>query len=137
MYSKTTKNINISVKPYYLEEQSEPDDQHYVWAYQITINNLGKETVQLKNRYWEIIESNGSKKEVRGAGVIGEQPILKPGEKYEYTSGAPLTTPSGFMQGYYEMETKDGNKFDASIPLFSLVFLETFFISLLSLLSFL
>lgn len=120
MYSKTTKNINISVKPYYLEEQSEPDDQHYVWAYQITINNLGKETVQLKNRYWEIIESNGSKKEVRGAGVIGEQPILKPGEKYEYTSGAPLTTPSGFMQGYYEMETKDGNKFDASIPLFSL-----------------
>ena len=120
MYSKTTNNINISVKSYYLEDQSEPDEQHYVWAYQITINNFGKQTVQLKKRYWEITESNGIKKEVSGAGVVGEQPILHPGEKFEYTSGAPLSTPSGFMEGYYEMETKDGNKFDASIPLFSL-----------------
>tara|TARA_B100001123_G_C14765407_1_gene810462 strand:- start:262 stop:654 length:393 start_codon:yes stop_codon:yes gene_type:complete len=120
MFSKTTKNINISVKPYYLEEQSEPDEHHYVWAYQITINNLGEKTVQLKKRFWEITDSNGSKKEVTGAGVVGEQPILRPGEKYEYTSGTPLSTPSGFMEGYYEMETTDGNKFDASIPLFSL-----------------
>ena len=120
MFSKTTNNINISVKPYYLEEQSEPNEQHFVWAYQVTINNLGQQTVQLKKRYWEITESNGVKKEVSGAGVVGEQPILHPGEKYEYTSGAPLSTPSGFMEGYYEMETKDGNKFDASIPLFSL-----------------
>jgi len=120
MYSKTTNNINVSVKSYYLEDQSEPDEQHYVWAYQITINNFGKQTVQLKKRYWEITESNGIKKEVSGAGVVGEQPILHPGEKFEYTSGTPLTTPSGFMEGYYVMETKDGNKFDASIPLFSL-----------------
>ena len=120
MFSKTTNNINVSVKSYYLEEQSEPDEQHYVWAYQITINNLGEKTVQLKKRYWKITESNGVKKEVSGAGVIGEQPILRPGEKFEYTSGTPLSTPSGFMEGYYEMETKDGNKFDASIPLFSL-----------------
>tara|TARA_Y100000590_G_scaffold405344_1_gene493573 strand:+ start:1610 stop:2002 length:393 start_codon:yes stop_codon:yes gene_type:complete len=120
MFSKTTNNINISVKPYYLEDQSIPEEHHYVWAYQITINNLGNETVQLKERYWEITESNGSKKEVKGAGVIGEQPILKPGEKYEYTSGAPLTTPSGFMEGHYKMETKEGNKFSASVPLFSL-----------------
>ena len=120
MFSKTTKNINISVKPYYLEEQSEPDEHHYVCAYQITINNLGEKTVQLKKRFWEITDSNGSKKEVTGAGVVGEQPILRPGEKYEYTSGTPLSTPSGFMEGYYEMETTDGNKFDASIPLFSL-----------------
>jgi len=120
MYSKTTNNINVSVKSYYLEDQSKPDEQHYVWAYQITINNFSKQTVQLKKRYWEITESNGVKKEVSGAGVVGEQPILHPGEKYEYTSGAPLSTPSGFMEGYYEMETKDGNKFDASIPLFSL-----------------
>ena len=120
MYSKTTNNINVSVKPFYLEEQSEPDEQHYVWAYQVTINNYGQQTVQLKKRYWEITESNGVKKEVSGAGVIGEQPILRPGEKFEYTSGTPLSTPSGFMEGYYEMETKDGNKFDASIPLFSL-----------------
>ena len=120
MFSKTTNNINVSVKSYYLEEQSEPDEQHYVWAYQVTINNIGQQTVQLKKRYWKITDSNGDNKEVRGAGVIGEQPILRPGEKFEYTSGTPLSTPSGFMEGYYEMETKDGNKFDASIPLFSL-----------------
>ena len=120
MYTKTTKNINITVNSYYLEEQSEPDEQHYVWAYQVTINNLGQDTVQLKNRYWKIIDSNGTKQEVRGEGVVGEQPILNPGEKFEYTSGTPLSTPSGFMEGYYEMETKNGNKFEATIPLFSL-----------------
>jgi len=120
MFSKTTNNISISVESFYLDEQSEPDQQHYVWAYQITINNLSKQTVQLKNRYWKITDSNGAKKEVKGAGVIGEQPILHPGEKFEYTSGTPLSTPSGFMEGYYEMETKDGNIFDASVPLFSL-----------------
>ena len=120
MYSKTTNNINVSVKSYYLEDQSEPDEQLYVWAYQVTINNRGQQTVQLKKRYWKITDSNGVNKEVRGAGVIGEQPILRPGEKFEYTSGTPLSTPSGFMEGYYEMETKNGNKFDASIPLFSL-----------------
>ena len=93
MYTKTTKKISITVNPYYLEDQSEPEDQHYVWAYQVTINNLGEERVQLKNRYWKIIDSNGEKQEVRGEGVVGEQPILNPGEKYEYTSGTPLTLP--------------------------------------------
>ena len=120
MYTKTTKSINITVNPYYLEDQSEPDERHFVWAYQITINNLGEESVQLKNRYWKIIDSNGIRLEVRGKGVVGEQPILNPGEKFEYTSGTPLSTPSGFMEGHYEMETKIGNKFVASIPLFSL-----------------
>jgi len=120
MYTKTTKKINITVNPYYLEEQSEPDEQHYVWAYQVTINNLSKETVQLKNRYWKITDSNGSKQEVKGEGVVGEQPILNPGEKFEYTSGTPLSTPSGFMGGHYEMETNRGKKFDAIIPQFSL-----------------
>ena len=120
MYSKTTKKINITVNPYYLEEQSEPDDQHYVWAYQVVIDNQGSERVQLKNRYWKIIDSNGSQQEVRGEGVVGEQPILNPGEKFEYTSGTPLSTPSGFMGGHYEMETKSGSIFEASIPKFSL-----------------
>jgi len=120
MYTKTTKNINITVNPFYLEDQSEPDEQHFVWAYQITINNLGEESVQLKNRFWKIIDSNGIRLEVKGEGVVGEQPILNPGEKFEYTSGTPLSTPSGFMEGHYEMETKSGSKFDASIPLFSL-----------------
>ena len=120
MYTKTTKSINITVNPSYLDEQSEPEDHHYVWAYQITINNLGQETVQLKNRYWKIIDSNGTKQEIKGEGVVGEQPVLKPGEKYEYTSGTPLSTPSGFMEGHYEMETINGKTFDATIPLFSL-----------------
>ena len=120
MYTKTTKSISITVNPYYLEDQSEPDEQHFVWAYQVTINNLGEESVQLKNRFWKIIDSNGIRQEVKGEGVVGEQPILNPGEKFEYTSGTPLSTPSGFMEGHYEMITKSGSKFDASIPLFSL-----------------
>ena len=120
MYSKTTKKINITVNPYYLEEQSEPDDQHYVWAYQVVIDNQGSERVQLKNRYWKIIDSNGSQQEVRGEGVVGEQPILNPGEKFEYASGTPLSTRSGFMGGHYEMETIKGSKFEAEIPQFSL-----------------
>ena len=120
MYSKTTKKINITVNPFYLEDQSEPNNNHYVWAYKITINNNGKETVQLKNRYWKITDSSGNSREVSGSGVVGEQPILKPGEKYEYTSGAPLNTPSGFMNGYYEMSKKDGSNFEVEIPLFSL-----------------
>jgi len=120
MYSKTTKKINITVSPYYLEDQSEPEDQHYVWAYQITIDNQSKERVQLKNRYWKIVDSNGAEQEVRGEGVVGEQPILNPGEKFEYTSGTPLSTPSGFMGGHYEMETIKGNIFEAEIPQFSL-----------------
>ena len=120
MYTKTTKKISITVNPYFLEDQSEPDDQHFVWAYQVIINNKGKDVVQLKNRYWKIIDSNGDKQEVKGEGVVGEQPILNPGEVFEYTSGTPLTTPSGFMEGHYEMQTKNGSIFEASIPQFSL-----------------
>ena len=120
MYTKTTNSINITVNPYYLEDQSEPDEHHFVWAYQVTINNLGKERVKLKNRFWKIIDSNGIKHEVKGEGVVGKQPVLNPGEKFEYTSGTPLSTPSGFMEGHYEMETINGGRFDASIPLFSL-----------------
>ena len=120
MYSKKTRKINITVNPYFLDDQSEPEEQHFVWAYQVTIDNQGNEKVQLKNRYWKIIDSNGSEQEVKGEGVVGEQPILNPGEKFEYTSGTPLSTPSGFMGGYYEMETKTGKKFEAIIPQFSL-----------------
>ena len=120
MYSKKTRKINITVNPYFLDDQSEPDEQHFVWAYQVTIDNQGNEKVQLKNRYWKIIDSNGSEQEVKGEGVVGEQPILNPGEKFEYTSGTPLSTPSGFMGGYYEMETTEGKIFEAIIPQFSL-----------------
>ena len=120
MYSKKTRKINITVNPYFLDDQSEPDEQHFVWAYQVTIDNQGNEKVQLKNRYWKIIDSNGSEQEVKGEGVVGEQPILNPGEKFEYTSGTPLTTSSGFMEGTYEMQNDNGNTFDVQIPQFSL-----------------
>ena len=120
MYTKTTKRINITVNPYYLEDQSEPDEHHFVWAYQVTINNLGKERVQLKNRFWQITDSNGIKHEVRGEGVVGEHPILNPGEKFEYTSGTPLSTPSGFMEGYYDMNGKKQKIFQIKIPQFRL-----------------
>ena len=116
MYTKTTNSINITVNPYYLEDQSEPDELHFVWAYQVTINNLGKESVQLKNRFWKIIDSNGSKQEVKGEGVVGEQPHLYPGEKFRYSSGAVLETPVGSMQGSYRMESDNGTNFDAPIP---------------------
>lgn len=120
MYSETTRSIEVTVRPIYLEDQSSPDEQHFVWAYHVRIENKGGETVQLRTRYWRITDAMGRVQEVRGAGVVGEQPVLKPGESFEYTSGTPLPTPSGFMVGTYQMETGDGNKFDVAVPAFSL-----------------
>jgi len=120
MYRQTTDSIRVTVKPIYLEEQSAPGDNHYVWAYQVQIENTGAETVQLLNRHWQITDSQGRVQEVRGAGVVGEQPRLGPGESFEYTSGTPLPTPSGIMVGTYEMVTDDGRRFEVAIPAFSL-----------------
>ena len=120
MYSETTDSIRVTVKPIYLEEQSSPGDNHFVWAYQVQIENLGEERVQLLARYWRITDSMGRVQEVRGAGVVGEQPVLEPGESYEYTSGTPLATPSGIMVGTYEMENAQGERFDVAVPAFSL-----------------
>lgn len=120
MYTATTDSISVTVKPIYLEEQSSPSDGHYVWAYQVRIENTGSETVQLLNRHWRITDSLGRVQEVRGAGVVGEQPTLAPGQSFEYTSGTPLSTPSGIMVGSYEMESADGRRFDVEIPAFSL-----------------
>ncbi len=120
MYQETTRSISVTVKPIYLEDQSSPSDSHYVWAYQVRIENKGHETVQLINRYWRITDSRGRVREVRGAGVVGEQPILKPGEAFEYTSGTPLPTPSGIMVGSYEMVSATGGCFDVAVPPFSL-----------------
>ena len=119
-YSEVTRSIRVSVDPFYLDDQSEPDDFHYVWAYHVRIENMGGETVQLLRRHLHITDSQGRSEEVRGEGVIGEQPILEPGESFEYTSGAPLSTPSGFMTGSYQMVTEDGDRFSVSIPPFSL-----------------
>ena len=120
MYTKTTRNIKITVSPAYLEEQSDPPEQHYVWAYTIRLENNGSDTVQLLNRYWHITDANGRVQEVRGAGVVGEQPKLQSGDNFQYTSGAALKTPSGIMTGNYEMTTEDGERFLIDIPAFSL-----------------
>jgi ApaG protein len=120
MYSSTTKNIRVSVKPLYLDGQSTPEEHHFVWAYHVRIENLSSETVQLMNRYWRITDGLGRVQEVRGAGVVGEQPVLQPGQIFEYTSGTPLPTPSGIMAGRYEMQSEEGARFEIEIPPFSL-----------------
>ncbi len=120
MYSEITRSIEVSVKPFYLEDQSSPAEGRYVWAYHVRIENRGLETVQLRNRHWQITDNRGQMHEVRGAGVVGEQPVLAPGESFEYTSGTPLPTPSGIMVGSYEMETRAGDSFWVRVPAFSL-----------------
>ena len=120
MYTKTTHSIQITVRPTYLAEQSVPEASRFVWAYHVRIENLGQESVQLRSRFWHITDSRGRTQEVRGAGVVGEQPVILPGTAYEYTSGTPLTTPSGIMLGSYQMETATGERFEAEIPAFSL-----------------
>ncbi|MGH6948253.1 MAG: Co2+/Mg2+ efflux protein ApaG [Kiloniellales bacterium] len=120
MFSEITRSIRVTVKPIYLAEQSSPGDDHFVWAYQVKIENLGGETVQLINRHWRITDGVGRLQDVRGPGVVGEQPVLAPGESFEYTSGTPLPTPSGIMVGSYEMEGAGGERFEVAIPAFSL-----------------
>lgn len=120
MYSKTTNNIRITVKPTYLDDQSAPTDNSFVWAYHVRIENCGEDTVQLRNRYWKITDSYGRTQEVRGPGVVGEEPVLNPGDAFEYTSGTPLHAPSGIMVGTYEMESQNGDRFEVDIPAFSL-----------------
>jgi len=120
MYSETTRSIKVTVKPVYLEDQSAPRDNHYLWAYHVRIENQGGETVQLRRRHWRITDGFGRVQEVRGPGVVGEQPLLAPGATYEYTSSTPLSTPSGIMVGTYEMETPQGESFAVAIPAFSL-----------------
>ena len=120
MYESVTRNIHVVVRPKYLQSQSRPDDDHFVWAYTITIANKGIEIVTLRTRHWKITDDRGKIQEVMGEGVVGKQPTLAPGESFEYTSGVPLATPSGFMVGTYQMETTGGERFDVDIPAFSL-----------------
>ena len=115
-----TRGIAVSVEPTYLEARSSPNNAQYFWAYRVIIENQGTETVQLLSRHWMITNMRGELTEVKGPGVVGEQPVLKPGESFEYTSGAPLDTPSGMMGGAYQMESESGEHFDIEIPTFSL-----------------
>ena len=120
MYSTTTKGIEVAVTPRFLTERSSPDNGYYFWAYTIAITNRGRQTVQLKTRHWRITDAFGRLQEVKGPGVVGEEPVLAPGESFEYTSGVPLPTASGFMTGSYGMITDTGEPFDIEIPPFSL-----------------
>ena len=116
----TTRAIRVSATPVFLDGQSDPDENRYLWAYDIQLENLGPETVQLINRKWIITNANGASEQVEGAGVIGKQPVLSPGETFRYQSGTPLSSPSGLMRGEYEMQNERGERFWIPIPAFSL-----------------
>ena len=120
MYRAVTRKIEVTVTPRFSSERSSPANGYYFWSYTIDIANHGSETVQLKTRHWQITDAMGRLQEVKGPGVVGEEPTLKPGESFEYTSGVPLPTPSGFMTGSYGMVDDDGEAFDIEIPAFSL-----------------
>lgn len=120
MYRATTRKVQITVTPEYSAERSSPGDDEYFWAYTIEILNLGEEAVQLISRHWKITDANGRTEEVKGSGVVGQQPVLRQGERFEYTSGVPLKTPSGMMSGTYQMVSEDGDDFDVEVPAFSL-----------------
>ncbi len=120
MYRETTRAIQVTVEPSFVEDESAPDEGRYFWSYRIEISNLGEEIVRLRSRHWRITDGNGRTEEVRGAGVVGKQPVLKPGETFAYTSGCPLSTPSGIMAGTYQMQNEQGELFSVAIPAFSL-----------------
>lgn len=120
LYVETTRDIRIAAEPEFLADHSEPEENRYLWSYRISIENTGTETVQLLARHWRITDGHGRVREVKGEGVVGEQPVIRPGGKYQYSSGAPLETPSGFMAGSYRMRTEGGEFFDASVPAFAL-----------------
>ncbi len=120
LYTRTTRDVEISVLPEFLPERSDASEGHYFWAYTVEIANQGETTIQVTDRYWRITDGQGRLEEVRGPGVVGEQPVLQPGDVFRYTSGCPLSTPSGFMTGTYRVVVEGGEEFEAEIPLFSL-----------------
>jgi ApaG protein len=120
MYRAVTRQIEVTVEPNFLPERSSAENRQYFWSYTIVITNTGAETVQLQSRHWIITDATGHQENVRGEGVIGEQPVLAPGERFEYTSGVPLPTASGIMTGRYQMVSESGEQFEIDVPTFSL-----------------
>ncbi len=120
METAVTQGFEVSVESFYVPEHSEPDQEHYVFAYRVYLKNKGDQTLQLISRHWIITDSTGETHQVKGEGVVGEQPVLLPGEEYEYMSGSHLRSPLGTMHGTYQMESSEGAKFDAEIPCFTL-----------------
>jgi len=120
-FTATTQGITVEVRVFYLADQSKPNAREFLWAYHVIIANNGRFAVQLLRRSWRITEAHGHMQAVHGEGVVGEQPVLQPGGKFEYTSGTQLSTPSGFMTGQYHMQAiPSGAQFDIEIPTFSL-----------------
>jgi ApaG protein len=119
-YEATTRGVLVRVAPAFLPGQSDPAQDQYTWAYTVEVENRGSQTVRLISRHWIITDGAGRVEHVRGAGVVGEQPTLKPSEAFRYTSGCPLPTPFGEMRGSYQMVTEDGEPFDVEIPAFPL-----------------
>ena len=120
MYMQETRGVVIRVRPSFREEDSEPDENRFFWSYTVEIENRGAEAVQLLAREWRITDSRNRTEVLRGDGVVGEQPVIEPGGRFTYTSGAPLPTASGFMQGAYTMAIRSGEQFNACIPGFAL-----------------
>lgn len=120
MGEQTENEINVKVQAVYIEEQSDPESERYVFAYTVTIKNNGTRAAKLLSRHWVITDADNNIQEVRGDGVVGEQPDIKPGEGFQYTSGTILDTPVGSMRGSYLMQSEDGETFDAKIPMFTL-----------------
>ena len=120
MYVAVTHRVKVTVEPTFEPERSDPEEHRYFWRYDIEIANLGDKLVTLMERHWRITDANGRQQEVRGAGVVGEQPTIEPGQAFRYASGCPLPTPSGLMVGEYRMVDADGRSFQVSIPAFSL-----------------
>jgi len=118
--STEANNIEVSVTTQYIEDQSEPENDQYVFAYTVTIQNKGQQAARLESRHWVITDANGQTQEVRGEGVVGEKPYLGKDAIYQYTSGTVIETPVGSMHGSYQMVAENGNKFDAPIPVFTL-----------------
>lgn len=121
VYCRETAGMRVTIRSIFLEDESRPEERHFVWAYQVRIENAGKVTMQLLRRSWTITDANGHIQQVHGPGVVGEQPVLDPGDVFEYTSGTPLDTPSGFMSGIFHMIAVDsGEPCDVATPSFSL-----------------
>jgi ApaG protein len=126
MYVETSQGIEVQVEPFYVAEQSAPEDDYYLFGYRVRITNKGATPAKLVSRHWIIIDGNSRTEEVRGDGVVGEQPLLGPGQSFEYTSACPLATPTGNMRGSYHMVDDEGRRLQVRIPLFFLRHPDTF-----------
>ncbi len=120
LFQETTSDITVSVRPEYMDDQSDPGQGHYAWTYHVRIENNGERIVQLLSRHWKIADSIGHCQEIIGDGIVGHQPTLGPGDSFEYSSGTPLAAPSGFMSGTFNMISEDGLRFNITVPAFAL-----------------